>query len=61
MYTYVYVYQDYVSTPGQPGQQMMAMPEGVVGCPPGLEYLTQLDQLVVKQQVELLEGLVATD
>ena len=25
-------------------------------CPPGLEYLTQIDQLVVKQQVELLEG-----
>ena len=24
--------------------------------PPGLEYLVQLDQLVVKQQVELLEG-----
>lgn len=26
------------------------------GCPPGLEYLTQIDQLLVKQQVELLEG-----
>ena len=24
--------------------------------PPGLEYLVQLDQLVVKQQIELLEG-----
>lgn len=24
--------------------------------PPGLEYLVQLDQLIVKQQVELLEG-----
>lgn len=45
--------------PGQPGQQppMMAMPQGFAGCPPGLEYLTQLDQLVVKQQVELLEAL----
>ena len=25
-------------------------------CPPGLEYLTQVDQLLVQQQVELLEG-----
>lgn len=27
-----------------------------VGCPPGLEYLTTLDQLIVKQQIELFEG-----
>lgn len=27
----------------------------VPGCPAGLEYLTQIDQLVVKQQIELLE------
>ena len=26
-------------------------------CPPGLEYLTQIDQLIVKQQIELFEGL----
>ena len=25
------------------------------GCPPGLEYLTQVDQLAIKQQVEVLE------
>ena len=25
-------------------------------CPPGLEYLTQIDQLIVKQQIEILEG-----
>ena len=25
-------------------------------CPPGLEYLTQIDQLLVQQQIELLEG-----
>ena len=25
-------------------------------CPPGLEYLTQIDQLIVKQKVELLEA-----
>ena len=26
------------------------------GCPPGLEYLTQVDQVLVHQAVELLEG-----
>ena len=30
--------------------------ETVPGCPPGLEYLTQVDQLLVNQQIELLEG-----
>ena len=28
------------------------------GCPPGLEYLTAIDELIVKQQIELLEGRV---
>lgn len=28
----------------------------VPGCPPGLEYLTLINQLKVKQQVEFLEG-----
>lgn len=27
----------------------------IPGCPPGLEYLTQVDQLLVHQQIELLE------
>lgn len=27
-----------------------------VDCPPGLEYLTTIDSLFVKQKVELLEG-----
>ena len=25
------------------------------GCPPGLQYLTMVDQLIVKQQMEVLE------
>lgn len=36
---------------------MMSMPQGVPNCPKGLEYLTTLDQILVKQQVELLEGI----
>ena len=37
-------------------QQWMVKPTGVPGCPPGLEYLTQIDQVLVQQTVELLEG-----
>lgn len=32
------------------------MPQGIPNCPPGLEYLTMIDQLLVHQKVELLEG-----
>lgn len=35
--------------------QWMAAPQAPIGCPPGLEYLAQIDQLLVQQQVELLE------
>merc|ERR1719481_1688331 len=34
----------------------MAPPQAPPGCPPGLQYLTMVDQLVVKQKVELLEA-----
>lgn len=45
--------------PGQPQQtQWMGKPEAIPGCPPGLEYLTQIDQLLVHQQIELLEVFV---
>lgn len=27
-------------------------------CPPGLQYLSSIDQLLVHQQVELLEGII---
>ncbi|PAA78368.1 hypothetical protein BOX15_Mlig010393g1 [Macrostomum lignano] len=39
-----------------PGQVVwMNRPAPIPGCPPGLEYLTQVDQLLVHQQIELLE------
>lgn len=42
-----------------PGQvQWMQAPAVIPNCPPGLEYLTQIDQLLIKQQVELLEGML---
>lgn len=34
----------------------MNIPLGIPNCPPGLEYLTSIDQLLVKQKVELLEA-----
>lgn len=34
----------------------MNIPLGIPNCPPGLEYLTTIDQLLVKQKVELLEA-----
>ncbi|KNC27167.1 hypothetical protein FF38_13851 [Lucilia cuprina] len=34
----------------------MSIPPGIPNCPRGLEYLTSIDQLLVKQKVELLEA-----
>ncbi|XP_021366592.1 phospholipid scramblase 2-like isoform X3 [Mizuhopecten yessoensis] len=45
-----------MNIPGQPQVvQWMSRPEAIPGCPPGLEYLTQIDQLLIKQQIEILE------
>ena len=38
------------------GAQWMAQPQAVTGAPPGLGYLAALDQIIIKQRVELLEG-----
>ena len=45
--------------PVLPGSQpivWMTKPQPIPGCPVGLEYLTSIDHLLVKQQIELLEG-----
>ncbi|XP_054167099.1 phospholipid scramblase 2-like [Oppia nitens] len=44
--------------PQQGAEQWMNIPMGIPNCPPGLEYLTQIDQLLVHQKVELLEAFV---
>ncbi|XP_069474413.1 phospholipid scramblase 2-like isoform X2 [Ambystoma mexicanum] len=43
--------------PGVPGNAWMPAPVVPQNCPPGLEYLTQIDQILIHQQVELLEVL----
>ncbi|XP_020614697.1 phospholipid scramblase 1-like isoform X2 [Orbicella faveolata] len=41
---------------GVPGQfQWMPAPQAPIGCPPGLEYLLAVDQILIHQLVELLE------
>ena len=47
-----------VLTTGGPQVQWMTVPQEVPpGCPPGLEYLTQVDQILVHQQVDLFESM----
>ncbi|CAH1255775.1 unnamed protein product [Diabrotica balteata] len=43
--------------PMGPAGGWMNMPQGIPNCPPGLEYLTMIDQLLVQQKVEILEAL----
>ena len=43
--------------PGAPVVAWMPLPTtNLPNCPPGLEYLMLIDQLLVSQKVELLEG-----
>uniref|UniRef100_A0A0L8HP27 Phospholipid scramblase n=1 Tax=Octopus bimaculoides TaxID=37653 RepID=A0A0L8HP27_OCTBM len=49
----------YAPQPGVQGSQQWMTRPTVSNCPPGLEYLTTIDQLLVKQQVEILEALTS--
>ena len=40
----------------QPVVQWMAPPATIPGVAPGLEYLTQVDQLLIHQQIEIMES-----
>ena len=46
--------------PGSQPVVWMTRPQPLPGCPAGLEYLTSIDQLLVKQQRELLESETVT-
>ncbi|XP_072037384.1 phospholipid scramblase 2-like [Amphiura filiformis] len=46
---------------GNPPIEWMSLPSNVPVCPPGLEYLTHLDQLLVYQQIEIFEALTNID
>jgi len=51
--------QPYAVQPGQPGApvQWMQPVAPIAGCPQGMEYLTQLDQIIIQQETSLLEAL----
>ncbi|KAG8580880.1 hypothetical protein GDO81_007458 [Engystomops pustulosus] len=55
-YTGVPPVQNQPMGPGGPQSAWMPAPPADPNCPPGLEYLCQIDQLLVHQQVELLEA-----
>lgn len=49
---------EYGGPPGGIAPAPVMSPAVAVGVPPGLEYLTQIDQILVHQKVELLEAFI---
>lgn len=47
--------------PGPVQGEWAPQPLNVPNCPPGLEYLSMIDQLLIKQQIELLEVLLGCE
>ena len=47
--------QGHMDHPPMGPPQVVMKPDN---CPPGLEYLTQINHLIVKQKVELLEAVI---
>ncbi|XP_078380253.1 phospholipid scramblase 1-like [Oculina patagonica] len=48
--------------PGVAGQtNWMPAPQAPIGCPPGLEYLVAVDQILIQQQVQLAEVLTGCE
>jgi len=47
--------------PGTKQEEWMQMPANVSNCPPGMEYLTMLDQVLIHQQVELFEAMTGIE
>ena len=47
-----------IAIPGRPGArvQWMAAPPVIRGVPRGLEYLAQIDQLLIHHQIEMFES-----
>lgn len=49
-------YQQSYGPPQPQSAQWISAPSAPINCPPGLEYLSAIDQLLVHQKVELLEA-----
>lgn len=63
MYSLVMAHTPTMAMISIPKKEVVWMPSPAVapGCPPGLEYLTQLDRVLIHQQTELMEVITNID